>query len=55
MELEQKILQSLENKIKTNQLVLPSMPDVFLHIKKIVDDPSSNISNIAKSSLVIPR
>ena len=48
MELEQKILEMLETKIKTNQLVLPSMPDVFLQVKKIVDDPNSNISNIAK-------
>lgn len=48
MDLEQKILQALEEKIKTNQLVLPSMPDVFLQVKKIVDDPSSNIGNIAK-------
>ena len=48
MELEQRILQSLEDKIKTNQLVLPSMPDVFLQVKKIVDDPSSNMGNIAK-------
>ena len=48
MELEQKILQQLETKIKTNQLVLPSMPDVFLQIKKIVDDPSSNMGNISK-------
>ena len=47
MDLEQKILQILEDKIKKNQLVLPSMPDVFLQVKKIVDDPSSNISNIA--------
>lgn len=49
MELEQKILQTLEIKIKANQLVLPSMPDVFLHIKKIVDDPTSNMSNIANA------
>ena len=48
MELEQKILQMLENKIKADQLILPSMPDVFLQVKKIVSDPSSNISNIAK-------
>ena len=48
MDLEEKILQDLEQKIKTNQLVLPSMPDVFLQVKKIVDDPSSNISDIAK-------
>jgi len=48
MGLEQKILGRLEEKIKTNQLVLPSMPDVFLQVKKIVDDPSSNIGNIAK-------
>ncbi len=48
MELEQKILGMLETKIKTNQLVLPSMPDVFLQVKKVVDDPDSNISNIAK-------
>lgn len=48
MELEKKVLQMLESKIKTNQLVLPSMPDVFLQVKKIVDDPSSNIGNIAK-------
>jgi len=47
MDLEEKILQELEQKIKTNRLVLPSMPDVFLQVKKIVDDPSSNISNIA--------
>ncbi len=47
-DLKQKILQMLETKIKTNQLVLPSMPDVFLQIKKIVDDPSSNIGHIAK-------
>jgi len=48
MDLEQKILQKLETKIKTNQLVLPSMPDIFLQVKKIVDNPSSNIHNIAK-------
>lgn len=48
MDLEQKILQMLEIKIKANQLVLPSMPDVFLQVKKIVDDPSSNTNNIAK-------
>lgn len=48
MEIEEKILQGLESKIKSNQLVLPSMPDVFLQIKKIVDDPSSNMENIAK-------
>ena len=47
MDLEQKILQQLETKIKTNQLILPSMPDVFLQVKKIVDNPSSNIHNIA--------
>ena len=48
MDLEQKILQMLEAKIQTNQLVLPSMPDVFLQVKKIIDDPSSNLDNIAK-------
>jgi len=48
MDLEQKILQQLEAKIRANQLVLPSMPDVFLQVKKIVDDPSSNMNNIAK-------
>lgn len=48
MDLEEKILQKLEAKIETNQLVLPSMPDVFLQVKKIVDDPSSNIGNVAK-------
>ncbi len=48
MDLEEKILQDLEQKIKANQLVLPSMPDVFLQVKKIVDDPSSNVDNIAK-------
>ena len=47
MDLEERILQMLETKIKTNQLVLPSMPDVFLQVKKIVDDPNSNIGNIA--------
>ena len=47
MKLEEKILQTLTDKIKANQLVLPSMPDVFFQVKKIVDDPSSNISNIA--------
>lgn len=48
MDLEQRILQELESKIKGNQLVLPSMPDVFMQVKKTVDDPNSNISNIAK-------
>ncbi len=48
MDLEKRVLELLETKIKTNQLVLPSMPDVFLQVKKIVDDPSSNINNIAK-------
>lgn len=47
MDLEQKILNTLKKKIETNQLVLPSMSDIFLQVKKIVDDPSSNISNIA--------
>lgn len=48
IDLEEKILQTLEAKIKANQLVLPSMPDIFLQIKKIIDDPSSNVGNIAK-------
>ena len=48
MDLESKILQTLEIKMKANQLVLPSMPDIFLQVKKIVDDPKSNIGNIAK-------
>jgi len=48
MDLEKKILHKLEDKIKTNQLVLPSMPDIFLQVKNIVDDPSSNMDNIAK-------
>ena len=48
MDLEEKILQMLDTKIKSNQLVLPSMPDVFLQVKKIVDDPASNIEHIAK-------
>ena len=48
MDLEEKVLQMLDKKIKSNQLVLPSMPDVFLQVKKIVDDPSSNIGNVAK-------
>lgn len=48
MDLEEKILQTLEAKIKANQLVLPSMPDIFLEIKKIVDSPSSNSTNVAK-------
>lgn len=48
MDLEEKIIQMLDKKIKTNQLVLPSMPDVFLQVKKIIDDPSSNIGNVAK-------
>ncbi len=48
MDLEDEILQKIEAKMKANQLVLPSMPDVFLQIKKIVDDPTSNIGNIAK-------
>ncbi|MDH5600301.1 MAG: HDOD domain-containing protein [Gammaproteobacteria bacterium] len=52
MELEEKILQILENKIQDNTLVLPSMPDVFIQVKKIVDDPNSNIENI---STVIAR
>ena len=48
MELEEKILQMLEKKISNNSLVLPSMPDVFLQVKKIIDDPDSDIKNIAK-------
>jgi len=48
MDLESTILQTLEVKMKANQLVLPSMPDIFLQVKKIVDDPKSNIGNIAK-------
>jgi len=48
MGLEEKILHMLESKIQNNSLVLPSMPDVFLQVKKIVDDPNSNIENIAK-------
>jgi len=48
MDLEQRILQQLETKIKNNSLVLPSLPDVFLQVKKVVDSPSSNISHIAK-------
>lgn len=48
MDLEQKVLQTLEKKIKSDQLVLPSMPDVFLQVKATIDDPSSNIDDIAK-------
>lgn len=48
MDLEQKVLQILENKIKTKQLVLPSMPDVFLQVKATIDDSSSSIDDIAK-------
>lgn len=48
MGLDNKILQMLEDKIESNQLVLPSMPDVFLQVKKIIDSPSSNIGNVAK-------
>lgn len=48
MGLEEKILHMLESKIQNNTLVLPSMPDVFLQVKKIVDDPDSNMENIAK-------
>lgn len=48
MELEEKILHTLETKIQNNTLVLPSMPDVFLQVKKIVDDPNSNMEHIAK-------
>jgi len=51
-DLEERILYSLSEKIKTNQMVLPSMPDVFLQVKKIVDDPSSNLGDI---SIVIAR
>lgn len=47
MDLELKILEMLHKKIENDQLVLPSMPDVFIQVKKIVDDPSSNIDNIA--------
>ena len=48
MALEEKIFRKLEDKIKADQLVLPSMPDVFMQVKNIVDDPSSNMDNIAK-------
>lgn len=48
MNLETRILTSLKTKIKANQLVLPSMPEVFLLVKKIVDNPNSNMANIAK-------
>ena len=47
LDLEERILHTLAEKIKANQMVLPSMPDVFLQVKKIVDDPSSNMGNIA--------
>jgi HD-like signal output (HDOD) protein len=47
MDLQQQILQKIEDKIASNQLVLPSMPDIFLQVKKIVDDPNSNTNNIA--------
>ncbi len=47
-DLEEKILQTLEAKIKNNQLVLPSMPDIFLQIKKTIDDPDSSTGQIAK-------
>lgn len=52
MDLQEKILQKIEEKIATNQLVLPSMPDIFLKVKQIVDDPNANINNI---STVITR
>ncbi|MDH5368517.1 MAG: HDOD domain-containing protein [Gammaproteobacteria bacterium] len=47
MDLEEKILHMLESKIQSNQLMLPSMPDVFLEVKNIIDEPSSNLENIA--------
>ena len=49
LDLEEKILHTLTEKIKANQMVLPSMPDVFLQVKKSVDDPSSNMSIIANA------
>jgi len=48
MDIEQKILRQIEEKIATHQLVLPSMPDIFVKIRTIVDDPKSNLSQISK-------
>ncbi len=47
-DLEEKILQTLDTKIRNNQLVLPSMPDIFLQIKKTIDDPNASAGRIAR-------
>ncbi len=47
-EAENHILTLLQQQIRTNQLVLPSLPDVFLQVKQTVEDPAADMGKIAR-------
>ena len=49
MELEKKLLEQLQLKLDKNQLVLPSMPDIMIKVKKIIDDPDSSLEDLCRA------
>jgi HD-like signal output (HDOD) protein len=46
--LEEKILNELLTELERNQLVLPSLPEVALRVREVIDDEQANSSQIAK-------
>ncbi|HLA75633.1 MAG TPA: HDOD domain-containing protein [Gammaproteobacteria bacterium] len=48
MQLEDKFISDLLNDIEHNRIVLPTLPEVALKVRKVVDDPNANVGQIAK-------
>jgi HD-like signal output (HDOD) protein len=46
--LETQFLDELYRKLASNELVLPTMPEMALKIRDIVEDPNSSLANISK-------
>lgn len=47
-DLENRFLADLLNDIENNRLVLPTLPEVALKVRKVVDDPNASAGQIAK-------
>lgn len=48
MSIGQEILDKVEAKITSNQLVLPTIPEIMLQIRKVVNDPNASLQDMAK-------
>lgn len=48
MDIGQEIIDRVEAKIKSNQLVLPSLPEIMLQIRTVVGNPKASLASIAK-------